>query len=113
MPSLYARYILEREGKSIIEDERGFATYSFLPDLRAVYIEDIFVDKAFRNQNVASEYADQIATEAKSKNYKQLIGSVDPRAIGATSSLKVLLAYGFQLDSVAENLIYFKKQIDT
>jgi predicted GNAT superfamily acetyltransferase len=113
MPSLFAKYILEREGKSIVEDERGFATYLFYPDLEAVYIEDIFVSQEFRNQNVARDYADQISAEAKLKGYKYLLGSVSPKANQATASLKVLLAYGFELDSVTKDLIYFKKRLET
>lgn len=111
MSSNYAKYLLEREGKSIIEDERGFATYSLHPELSAIYIEDIFVSLEFRKQNVASEYADKIAEIAKSKGFHTLIGTVRPSATGANISLKVLLAYGFELASAEQDAIYFRKTL--
>lgn len=111
MRSLYAQYLNEREGKQIVEDERGFAVYSFLPELNSVYIEDIFVLPEFRNQNIASEYADNIAAEAKSKGFLTLIGTVRPSANGATTSLKVLLAYGFEVSSSEHDAIYFRKTL--
>jgi predicted GNAT family acetyltransferase len=107
--SNYALYIQERENKSIVEDERGFATYFYLED--AVYIEDIFVKREFRKQGVASEYADKIAEEARSKNFFKMLGTVSPKANGSTNSLKALLAYGFKLDSSDNNVIYLTKDL--
>ncbi len=107
--SLYGQYILEREGKHIVEDERGFATYSYLED--CVYIEDIYVLPEFRKSGAASKYADFIASEAKLKGYKTILGSVSPRAKNCTSSVSVLLAYGFKLSNCDSNLVYFSKEI--
>lgn len=109
MESNYARYIREREGKHIVEDDYGFATYIYLDE--HCYIEDIFVRKEFRTQGHASRYADQIAEEAKQKGFKKLLGSVCPQAMGADQSLKVLQAYGFKLLSSDKNLIYLEKEI--
>lgn len=111
MESNYAKYIREREGKKIVEDDRGFAVYSILDDLKAVYIEDIYVRPEFRNQNVASDYADKIAAEAKSNGFQTLIGTVKPTANSSTASLKVLLAYGFELASSEHDAIYFRKAL--
>lgn len=107
--SNYAKYIKEREGKSIVEDENGFATYSFQEHM--VYIEDIYVIPEKRKMNVASKYADIIAEEAKKLGYNQLLGSVVPTANGATTSLKVLLGYGFKVYAASDNIIYFIKDI--
>lgn len=106
--SLYAEYIKEREGRDIIEDERGFASYTFIND--SVYIQEIYVRPKFRKEGVAAQYADTIATIAKSKGYSKMIGSVCPSAQGATESLKVLLAYGFKLQSSESNFIWFVKE---
>lgn len=107
--SNYARYIREREGKHIVEDEYGFATYVYLNE--HCYIEDIFVRREFRTQGHASRYADQIAAEAKEKGFTKLLGSVCPNAKGADASLRVLQAYGFRLISSDKNLIYLEKEI--
>lgn len=107
--SLFGQYIYERQNKSIIEDEFGFATYYFQND--CCYIEDIYVVREKRKENIASKYADKIAEEAKSKGMKYLVGSVKPSANGSTVSLKVLLGYGFQLVAAQEDFIWFKKEI--
>ena len=93
--SNFGRYIYEREGKQIIEDEHGFAT--FLPCGEFMYIEDIYVVPEQRKNGVASRYADEIAKHALQKGYKKLLGSVKVSANGSTNSIKVLLAYGFKL----------------
>lgn len=108
--SLYAQYVLERQGKQILEHAQGFATYSFIDN--AVYIEDIFVQKEYRQTGLAAHMADLICEIAKEKGYKKLFGSVVPSANGSTDSLKVLLAYGFKLDSSANNFIAFSKEIE-
>ena len=107
--SLFGQYIYERQNKCILENEFGFATYYFQND--CCYIEDIYVVREKRKSGLASEMADKIAEEAKSKGMKYLIGSVKPSTSGSTASLKVLLAYGFQLVSAQEDFIWFKKEL--
>lgn len=107
--SLYAQYILEREGKQIVEDAQGFATYFYLAD--GVYIENIYVNPEHRKSGCASRYADQIADIAKAKGFTKMYGSVKPSANGSTESLQVLFAYGFKLDSAAPNAIIAVKEI--
>lgn len=107
--SLFGQYILEREGKKIVEDNRGFATYFYVQD--GVYIQDIYVNPDFRKSGAASFYADTIAEEAKAKGFNNMYGTVSPSAYGADASLKVLQAYGFKLDRLANGLIIMKKEI--
>lgn len=109
MPSHFANYIKERQGKEIIEDNYGFATYSFVKG--DVYIEDIYVNPDARSRAHASGYADKIAEIAKERGCKNMIGTVVPSTNGSTTSLKVLLAYGFQLHSSANDFIVFKKEL--
>ncbi|MES1988919.1 MAG: GNAT family N-acetyltransferase [Pseudomonadota bacterium] len=99
----------ERQNKQVIETEQGFATYFYIQD--GVYIEDIFTSPEHRHSNVASKMADSIAEEAKSKGYSKMYGTVLPSANHSTESLKVLLAYGFRLDSSANNAIILVKEI--
>lgn len=110
--SLFGDYIKEREGKHIIEDEDGFATFVYCGDgLQECYIVDIYVKPEKRKDGIASKYADLITEIARAEGCKILSGSVDPRTSGATSSLKVLLAYGFEVVGTANSLIWFKKEI--
>lgn len=107
--SLFRDYILERGGKEIIESEKGFATYYYIND--GCYIEEIFVKPEFRKSGEASKLANEISEIAKSKGCSNLYGTVCPSANGSTNSLKVLLAYGFKLDSSINNLIVMKKEL--
>lgn len=108
--STFGEYIKEREGKEIIEDERGFATYLFQEN-GSCYIESIYVRPDFRKTGVAAEMADKIVEIAKKRGAKELLGSVSPSTKGSTASVRVLLAYGFSLDSSANNFILFRKDI--
>ncbi len=108
-PSLYASYVYERSNKSMIETDKGFATFYYVQD--ACYIEDIFVKREHRKEGIAAQMADQITVKAKENGYKKLIGSVDTQANNCTTSLKVLLAYGFELAFNQGNMIFLKKDI--
>lgn len=109
-PSLYAQYIYERQNKSIIEDENGFASYYYIND--SCYIEEIYVKRECRKAGIASKYADTIAADAKAKKARQLVGSINLNTNNATTSMKALLAYGFQLTSAANNMIYLTKALE-
>jgi len=112
MESNYALYVKEREGYETLEDEKGFASFIYLPESKAVYLRDIFVRKEFRKEGIAAAYADRIAFEAKLKGYTTLIGSVDPRANGAKESKFVLEAYGMKPKAKGpDGLYYFSKEI--
>lgn len=107
--SLYGQYIEEREGFEIIETPTGFATFRFSGD--ECYIRDIFIEKRSRNDNAASKLADRIKGLARAKDAKWLVGTVQPSAKGSTASIKVLLAYGFELASSQPDFIIFKLKL--
>lgn len=107
--SLYADYIFEREGKEVLETDRGFATFERHSD--GIYIVDIFVAEQFRKTGEASRLADRIASIALDRGFTKLYGSVVPSTKNSTSSLKVLLAYGFKLNSCTNNFILLEKEL--
>jgi GNAT superfamily N-acetyltransferase len=76
-----------------------------------VYIIDIYVVPDFRKAGIASLLADQIADEAKAKGCTEMIGTVNPSCKGAKDSLKVLFAYGMDLQSCHDNVIICKKDL--
>lgn len=107
--SLYSRYITERTGKEIIENEKGFVVYSFNED--SVYIEDIFIEADFRKQGYAAVLADMVSDRAKAKGIRKMFGSVVPTTKNSTTSVQVLIAYGMKLYSSTNNFILFQKEI--
>lgn len=111
--SMYASYVRERLGDEVLETDKGFATYRYIKEggVDAVYIVDLFVKTDFRKENVASEMADMIVEAAKAVGCKRLIGTVNPSAKNATTSLKVLLGYGMELHWCTQDTITFKKEL--
>lgn len=108
--SLYARYVMEREGMEIIETDISFVTYYFVE--KECYIKDVFVKEEHRKTGEATRLGDEIAKIAKSKGCTKLYGTVVPSAKGSTESLKFLLAYGFKLDSSVNNFIALIKELE-
>lgn len=111
MSSLYAKYLEEKTTDQIIETDKGFATFRFLPDQKAVYIIDIYVLPEFRQTKEASTMADTIVELGKANGCQKLLGSVVPSNKSSTLSLRVLLGYGMFLESSSTDFIVFKKDI--
>lgn len=109
--SLYADYISERTTDKIIESPSGFATYRYLNEGKSVYIIDIYTVPEDRKKGAASVLADLVAEEARGKGCTEMLGSVCPSAKGSTTSLKILLGYGFSLLSASNDAIIMRKDI--
>lgn len=108
--SLYGDYIREQTFGDIVETDIGFATYVFL-DEKTCYIKDIYVKPEFRMAHEASDISAIIEDLARAQGCTRLLGSVSPSTKNSTRSLKVLLAYGFQLLSSSNDIIYFQKDL--
>jgi GNAT superfamily N-acetyltransferase len=108
--SLYAEYVKERLGDSIIETEHGFATYRYI-EPKSVYIVDLYVVPSQRKYGKASAIADKIVEMALSQGCNKLIGTVMASAKTATLSIQVLIGYGMQLVSSNNEFLVFEKDI--
>lgn len=108
--SLFSEYLQERTNTQIIETPQGFATYKFMDD-NTVYLEDLYVKPEFRRSHVASQLADQVCEIARSKGCTHLIGSVVPSAKNSTASMKILLAYGMEVDRSVNDFVVFRKSL--
>lgn len=107
--SLFGDYILEREGKSILENEHGFFTYKINGE--ECYIEDVFIRRESRRLGIGSEMADSLAEMASQLGCKFLSGTCVPSTNGATDSLKAMLSYGFKIHSSVQDKIILTKEI--
>ena len=111
MNSLYSQYILEREGKEIIEDEEGFATYCDCEDGPGIYIADVFVTKNARKKNKAHSYFNQIEEIARGKDKTFLRTTVESALPGWEISLKALLCNNFNIKRRDGTFIYLEREI--
>ena len=107
--SLYGEYIQEREGKSIIENDFGFATFLINGD--ECYVCDIYIKKEHRIKNIASKFTDEIADIGREMGCKYLLGTVTPSLRGATVSMKAQLAYGFKIHAAKDDFIFLRKEL--
>ena len=107
---MYADYLTERTTDEIIESNEGFATFRYVGD-KSVYIVDIYVKPESRKTGHAAFLANEICLIAKRNGKSEIMGTVVPSAKGSTTSLKVLLAYGFALWSSTNDLIIFRKDL--
>lgn len=107
--SLYGQYIEEREGKGIVENEHGFATYVIAGE--ECYLEDIFIKRGSRLAGAASELADNVAKIGRERGCKYLTGSCVPSTKGATESMKAMFSYGFRIYSCVQDKIILIKEL--
>lgn len=110
MLSLYAQYVLEREGKYTVETDEYFATYKI--NNTDCYIQDVFVTKIARGRGVSSMLVSNIENTAKEQfNCTRVIGTIDLNDKNASVNMQVWLKYGFKLHSTNGNVIYLSKDI--
>lgn len=109
--SLYKDYLTERTNDKIIESDAGFVTYRYINEGKSVYIIDIYIVPDARKKGSGSYLAQLVEEEALDMGCTEMIGTVCPSAKHSTTSLKVLLAYGFTLHSATENMIIFKRDL--
>lgn len=107
--SLFAEYIKETQGRECIESEIGFLSYVINGE--ECYIEDIYVKPAYRVTGAGSGLADIVKAKAKAQGCKVLIGTVNGLFKDPTTSAKALLAYGFKIDRIVQNVIVMKMEI--
>jgi GNAT superfamily N-acetyltransferase len=107
--SLYAQYMRERENAEVLEYPWGFAIYKVAPD--HVYLQDIYVVPQERDNNRGQDLMEEVAAIARSKGIKTMFGSIVPSAKGSARMEHVMLHLGFELDSAASDIIYYRKKL--
>lgn len=106
--SLYGEYIAEREGKHILEDERGFITYIFLPD-GVCFINDMYIKPEYRRNGVGTVFFNALCEISREFGCNKIMATVCPQTNNATDSLKAILAVGFELKASTNTLIYLER----
>ena len=109
--SLYAEYLLEREGKHIIEKVYGFCTYEISGDY--IYLADIYIKKEHRELGLGKIFLAEIEHRGKQNNCKYVLGSFCLKANNWKTSKKVLQKVGFKYFSKnrGNKMIYLVKEI--
>lgn len=110
--SLYAQYILEREGRETFETDEGFVTYKIFKDQNYIYLVDMFIKEENREESKASQlFLNKVQEEGLEAGVDNVITSVAYGASGLENSIKLILANGFKVLEGNNQLIYFIKPI--
>lgn len=115
---MYFDYLKEKNPGvyfEICEKDRGFAQYSFMTlpgDIKAVWIEEIYVRPEFRKTNLATSLSEKVQKLAK-ENFEcvVLLGTISPTNSNSQASLEVLLAHGMKILKAEQDLIWFFKEL--
>jgi GNAT superfamily N-acetyltransferase len=105
--SKYADYIKERDGLETYENEYGFMTYSFLPDVGAVYLAEIYVVPEKRNTAAAFRLFQRLCNIAKADGYFKVLGSVDETTVNYEYSEKLMKKLGWAFYKKVGHVTYY------
>lgn len=106
---LYAKYVSEREGNSLITEPWGFIEFRLI--LPVMRIESIYIVPERRHDGRASALADRVTQIARESGATHLWSQVWTGSLNATESLKAILAYGFIVQGIIGDRIILTKEI--
>lgn len=106
--SFFAQYCEERLGKTVLENEHGFLSFSITD---CFYIEDVYVTPESRGNAEADLLYIEAIEIAKQKGFKEVYGSVFVKAKGAEKSAQMLLSRKWMFSHISGQIIFFKKVI--
>jgi GNAT superfamily N-acetyltransferase len=107
--TLYAKYIEERRGLSVLETEDSFLTYKFCGD--DCFIHDMYVVNAKRTIGVGRDLIGQLEDLAKAAGCKYISANIDLRTPGATNCLLASLNVGFEAKAAQGDALLIIKDI--
>jgi hypothetical protein len=110
--SLYSLYIEEREGKKIIENEKGFITYLEMDKSKSIFVCDFFIKKEFRGTEAFREFSGEVEKVAKEKGYNYAIATIDASTKNWQRSKTLLENYGFKPTGKDDLIVYFIKELN-
>ena len=107
--SKYSRYIREKAGHELIENDFGFITYEL--GRECVHIHDLWVDPDFRVKGHGSDLVGMVIEQGRINGCKYLTACLQLSANNVTETLKAQLHYGFLIVGANENEIKLAKEI--
>lgn len=109
MKSLYAAYILEREGIETVETDEFFFTFKMIEN--EFHVFEIFVREENRHSMKVFDLMDQIDKLSKEKGAKYIVSTVIPGMPNSEKSILLQLRWGMKLLKCEGNKIYLVKDI--
>ena len=108
--SLYADYIKESKGNTVVEDEMGFYEYSLKEE--CLYVENIYIKDEYRGSKKMFKYMSELAEIAKAYDLPCLTAVVNVLNLNANSVLNYFITYGGRVFLAQNNNIYFTMSVE-
>lgn len=110
MKSNLVEYIKEREGKSALETDKGFAIYEILG--KECYLQDLYINPDYRRTGEARKLLNEVSQVAIKAGCEFITTTVSVLAKNPTISTQAILSCNFIIHSVKDNMIYFYKELN-
>jgi hypothetical protein len=107
--TLFYDYINEREGKRIIEDERGFLVFKVINE--ECFIAEGYVREAERGSSAFSDLLRHLFVTAQSDGCKVVTATIHLADVGAMRTLKAVLKRGFRVCSANNDVLLIMKEV--
>jgi L-amino acid N-acyltransferase YncA len=107
--TLFAKYLSEREGKRIIEDERGFIIYKIQGE--ECFLAEGFIQVESRGSSAASDLLRNLIATAKAEGCKTVTATIYLSDPGAMRTLAAALKRGFRVYSANHDVLLIAKEI--
>lgn len=109
--TLYAKYIKEREGFDILENELGFLTYKIKPEDKDCFIGHMYIDESVRARGHGKSLIESLSEIALSNECEVISASVDLRDKHASRTIQAALRTGFQIYKAEYDVILIIKYL--
>jgi predicted GNAT superfamily acetyltransferase len=108
--TLFANYLLEREGAKILENESGFLIYKITGE--ECFIKDLCVSKDVRQQSKCRDLIASLSGIAKQAGAKYLTGNIFIKDKGHMVTLIAAHALGFKLVGANNDVLMILKDLE-
>lgn len=107
--TLFKKYISEREGKEIIENDLGFIIYKITQ--QECFIADMHVVSRSRRKGIGNSLFNQLYDLAKESKCKVITANIHLEDKNASNTLAASLKWGFKVQSCGHNILLIIKEI--
>lgn len=107
--TLYAKYIHEREGLSILEDESSFITYKFVE--KECFIANMYIDPTQRGSLKLRNLIDQLSEIAKQNGCEVISANMYVEAKTIKMALIAALKIGFEIIAANNGALLIVKEL--
>lgn len=108
--TIYAKYIRERDGSQIIENEYGFIIYKISGE--ECFIKDMCVDLSSRTSGKGRELMNELEEIARANRCTFISGTIHLFDKNANDTLKKSLSVGFLVKEANNNILVIIKDME-